>query len=46
MIKTKVKKKRKVKRKDEIHLDFVDKVCIGLIILTAVGAIVIQHLPL
>ena len=48
MIKTKLKKRRKVKRKndDELHLNFVDKICIGIIILTAVGSIVVQHLPL
>ena len=40
------KKKVKKRKDDELHLNFVDKVCIGIIILTALGAIIVQHLPL
>ena len=41
---TKLKKRGKVKRNTEP--DYIDKICVGIIIFVVFGSIIVQHLPL
>ena len=45
MIKTKLKKRGKVKKKTD-EPDCIDKVCVGIILFVVLGSIIVQHLPL